>query len=253
MIKIKSLYAGYNKKAVIKNISANIKEGEFVCVIGPNGSGKSTFLKSLCSIIQPISGEIEVDGKSVAFMKRSERARLVSYLQQENVSVNMTAGQFVLKGRYPHLGYPKHFSKIDEIKSEEAMRRLGILELSHIPVSSLSGGMKQSVYLAMALCQDTKILLMDEPTTYLDIANKIKIMKTLKDLSLEGKCVICVIHDISLALEFADRILLINDGALVADTTPELIVKSSDFESAFGVKISRINKGCKSAYSFDLI
>lgn len=253
MIKTVSAFAGYNKHTVLKNVSCSINNGEFVCIIGPNGSGKSTFLKALCGVIPLIGGDVEINGESVLKTDRKNIAKRITYLQQEHTGGNMTVGEYVLKGRYPYLTYPRRFSSHDKELAENAMKKLNIYELSALPLSSLSGGMKQNAYLARALCQDTNNILMDEPTTYLDVSNKIQLMRTLKQLAHNGKCVVAVLHDISLAIEYADRILLLNQGNLIADTTPDLIIDSQEFEKAFCVRIRKVSEGDSNAYGYELL
>ena len=253
MIKVSSLLTGYGKKIVLHDINTTFNDGEFTCIIGPNSCGKSTFLKSLCNILTPWEGKVEIDGKDITKIKRYEKARQIAYLQQENKTSAMTVEQFVLKGRFPYLSFPKCFKDEDKKIAEVSMQKLGILSLRDKTISTLSGGMKQNVYIAMALCQDSKNLLFDEPTTYLDISNGIRIIKILKSLALQGKCIVSVIHDLHLAIDFADRILLMDNGEVVADGTPDEVINTPEFETAFKVKATKIISGDVGSYKFDLL
>ncbi len=242
MIQIKNITCGYGKKAVISNFSASFERGRLYAIIGPNGCGKSTLLKSLIGIIPLMSGEIAAGGRLLSSMKQVEIAKKTAYLAQGNSVPDMTVGQLVLKGRFPHLAYPRRYGKDDRKIARAAMERMGIAELECESMRSLSGGMRQSAYIAMALCQGSEAILLDEPATYLDISHTLSLMHQLKELAREGHAVVAVMHDIAMALEFADEIIVMNNGRSEAQGSPEEICKSGAIERIFGVKVEKLSE-----------
>lgn len=237
MIKLKNLCVGYGSHQVLFDICAEIERGALICVIGTNGCGKSTLLRSVAGILPLRSGEVEIDGAPLYELGRCDIAKKVAYLAQGKSTPDMTVGQMVLHGRFAHLGYPRIYGEKDRRIAREAMEKMGVLELSERPISSLSGGMRQNAYIAMALAQDTDYILLDEPTTYLDIAHQIDLMRTLRSLSDEGKGVLAVMHDIPLALGFSDRVMVVEDGRIKAFGTPDEIYDSKIIGSTFGVSL----------------
>ena len=242
MIEAKNLYAGYGKKSVLENISLNIKTGEFTSIIGPNGSGKSTLLKSLTGIIKILKGEISIDELSSIEIPRQAKAQKIAYLPQGGITNSMTVEQTVLHGRFPYLSYPRKYSATDKKITHSALERVGIKkELWNEPLDTLSGGMKQTVYIAMALAQSTDYIFLDEPTTYLDISHQINIMNLLKNLAEDGKGIVSVMHDLPLAFKFSDNIIVMNEGRIIANDTPEKLSKTDIINQTFGVGI-RLDK-----------
>ncbi len=239
MIQIKDITCGYEKKAVISGLSARFERGRLHAIIGPNGCGKSTLLKSLIGIIPLMSGEIEVGGRLLSSMKQAEIAKKTAYLAQGNSVPDMTVGQLVLKGRFPHLTYPRSYGEADRKIARAAMERMGIAELECESMRSLSGGMRQSAYIAMAICQGSEAILLDEPATYLDISHTLSLMHQLKELAGEGYAVVAVMHDIAMALDFADEVIVMNEGRVAVQGSPEEICKSGIIESTFGVKVEK--------------
>ena len=239
MLELKNICSGYGKKEVLKNISATFEKGKITAVTGPNGCGKSTLLKTAMNIITPTAGEVFADKKPIKALSKTEIARKIAYLAQGKNVPDMTAGQTVLHGRFPHLNYPRRYSENDRKIAMSAMEKLNIRELSDMPMASLSGGMRQNVYIAMALAQDTDCILLDEPTTYLDVANRFKLMDILKSLADEGKGIVCVLHDLTLAMEYSDSVVVMNDGRIVAHKSPYEIYKDDVINSVFGIRLKR--------------
>ena len=186
MLELKNVYSGYEKNDILNGLCACFEKGKLTVIIGRNGCGKSTLLKTIMGIVS-YQGKISLDGTDISLMKRSECAKRISYLSQGRSIPDMTVGQMVLHGRFPYLKYPGRYSKADYEIARKAMRRMNIEELEHTPISSLSGGIRQNVYIAMALAQDTDYILLDEPTTYLDISHQLALMQTLRELAAEGK------------------------------------------------------------------
>ena len=235
MIELKKVTAGYSSKTVLSEISLSVPKGTLISVIGKNGSGKSTLLKTVIGIINAKSGEMLVDGESE--LSRQSMAKKVSYLAQGKSVSDMTVEQLVLHGRFPHLSYPRRYSKKDREISSAALRQMGIADIAGTPLSALSGGMRQKAYIAMALAQDTDYILLDEPTTYLDISNQVELMKILRSLADRGKGIVAVMHDLPLAFGFSDRIAVIKDAKIAAFDTPQKICDSGIVQEVFGIDL----------------
>ena len=235
MIELKKVTAGYPSKTVLSEISLSVPKGTLISVIGKNGSGKSTLLKTVIGIINAKSGEMLFDGESE--LSRQSMAKKVSYLAQGKSVSDMTVEQLVLHGRFPHLSYPRRYSKKDREISSAALRQMGIADIAGTPLSALSGGMRQKAYIAMALAQDTDYILLDEPTTYLDISNQVELMKILRSLADRGKGIVAVMHDLPLAFGFSDRIAVIKDAKIAAFDTPQKICDSGIVQEVFGIDL----------------
>ena len=248
MLEIKELYSGYGRTEILHGASLVLEKGSLTSIIGANGCGKSTLLKAILGIAQRTKGSILADGEDVSKMSQRELARRVAYLSQGRSIPDMTVEQLVLHGRFPHIGYPKRYTEKDRRIALEAMERTGIAELSEKPLASLSGGMRQKAYIAMALSQDTDYILLDEPTTYLDIANQMKLAKLLRRLSEDGKGVAAVIHDLPLAMSLSDKVAVMADGKILALGSPSEIYASGIIETVFGVSL-RCENG-EYSYSF---
>ena len=237
MIETKGLSVGYENRIILEKVNVSLQKGKLTALIGVNGSGKTTLLKTAASMITPLDGKIEIDGEDVSRLSQQKIAKKLAYLPQSRNIPHMTAGELVLCGRFAHLSFPRVYSEKDKAVAAEAMERMGISHFSHTPLSSLAGGERQNVYVAMALAQGSDYILLDEPTTYLDVAHKIELMKTLKSLAENGKGVVAVLHDLSLALEFADEIAVIHGGNITQYSSPRELLKSGALQEAFGVRI----------------
>lgn len=237
MIELENISAGYGRKNIISDISLGLSKGRLISVIGVNGSGKSTLLKTIVGILPSSSGRIILDGKSAAEQSRQDIAKKISYLAQGKNIPDMTVEQMVLHGRFPHLSYPRRYSTQDHTIANMAMKQMGIADMADRPLSALSGGMRQKAYIAMALAQDTEYILLDEPTTYLDIAGQLELMKTLRTLADHGKSIVTVMHDLPLAFSFSDCIVVMSNGTIHAVGTPREICDSDIVNQIFGVRI----------------
>ena len=240
MIEIKGLYAGYGEKKILKDINFSCKGGEITVIIGPNGCGKSTLLKNMVGLVQRTSGEIFVEGKAMEEYSAKELARNISYLPQNKKVTEITVLKMVLHGRFCYLNYPRKYSRKDMEIAMQALRDTGLEEYAHESVSKLSGGMQQKVHLAMALAQDTKVILMDEPTTYLDIGWQLRLMGMVKQLAEKGKSLVLVLHDLAQALQVADQVLVMEKGQMVQMGTPEEIVESKILSKVFGIEPAKV-------------
>lgn len=235
MMELNQITAGYGTKDVVKNVSLCFESGKVTVLVGPNGCGKSTLLRVAARLLEPRRGNVVIDGTDTASWSNREFAKKVALLPQVRPVPEIGVGSLVLHGRFPYLGYPRRYSAEDRTIAEEAMRQAGVLELSELSVSQLSGGQRQKVYLAMAMAQDTPILLLDEPTTYLDINHQLELAHLAKKLAQTGKEVIMVLHDLNLALGCADTIVVMNQGQLMGTGSPQQVYESKVLDSVFGV------------------
>lgn len=239
MLEIKELTAGYSSKEVLKNINLSIPAGKVTVVMGPNGCGKSTLLKALCGILPKDSGRILLDGKDILALPPRQLAQKVAYLSQSRRIPDITAYRLVLHGRFPYLGYPRRYREEDYSCARIAMEKIGIWELADTLLENLSGGQRQKVYIAMSLAQDTPVIIMDEPTTYLDISHQLQLIQQVKMLAERGKTVVMVIHDLPLAFQTADRLILMEKGSIAAKGTPEELFASGIVDRVFRIRLER--------------
>ena len=250
MIELHHISAGYGKTPVLKDVSATIEAGKLTSIIGVNGCGKSTLLKTILGILSISGGQITIDGVDLAGMSRTQVARRIAYLSQGKSTPDMTVEQLVLHGRFPHLRYPRRYTSQDRKIAREAMEQVGIAEFMHSPLAALSGGMRQNVYIAMALAQGTDYVLLDEPTTYLDIGHQLELMKILRSLADNGKGIAAVMHDLPMAFTFSDRIILVGDGTILYSGDPETLCESPALEQIFGITLHRSADGRSFHYQY---
>ena len=238
MLDIKHFSCGYPGNPVIKDVSLSFEKGKVTVIAGPNGCGKSTLLKAIAGIL-PSSGEALLDGEPIQALSSRHRAQRIAFLPQSRQVPEITAGRLVLHGRFPYLTYPRQYRKADYAAAEDAMASLQITELAHRSLSSLSGGQRQKVYIAMALAQDTDVVLLDEPTTFLDISHQLQLMDLAKTLAGKGKTVVLVLHDLTLALEHADALVVMDKGTVAAQGPSEDVFRTGCLKQVFGVGIGR--------------
>ncbi|MEF3281052.1 MAG: ABC transporter ATP-binding protein [Elusimicrobiota bacterium] len=220
MIAVNKLSFSYNGKRVLYDISFEIEEGRIISLSGPNGSGKTTLLKILSQIIKNYSGEIFIDGKNLKEYKKSEISQLISYVPSEvNTPFDFKVNDIILMGRIPYTGFLNSYSKKDYEVIKSISRDIGINHILDRYYNTLSNGEKQLVLLAQSLSQGSKIVVMDEPTSHLDIKHKVRIFEILKnEVKEKGLTVISVLHDLKLAKEFCDDVLFLKDGRLILKT-----------------------------------
>lgn len=237
MLELKDIAAGYGKREILHRISAGFETGSITGIVGPNGCGKSTLLKAMLGILPLTAGTVSLQGKPLSALKRTDIAGRIAYLAQGKSTPDMTVTQLVLHGRFPHLKYPRHYTDRDRAIAASAMERMGISGLADTPMSSLSGGMRQTAYLAMALAQDTDYILLDEPNTYLDISHQLDLMRLLRALARDGKGIVAVMHDLPMALTFSDRITVMRDGRILMSGASGEICASGILNDLFGVSV----------------
>lgn len=241
MMRFDGLTAGYGGEERLHGISCTFPKGRLTALIGPNGCGKTTLLKCAAGIMKPSSGQILLDNAPYFSISRRERARRVACMPQSRPTPEMTVQQLAACGRYPHLGWGKSMSDVDKQIVAEALVRAGADRFANRSVFELSGGERQRAYLAMMLAQQASVLLLDEPTTYLDPGSQFELMELLLSLRSENRTVVAALHDLSLAMEYADHIILMQDGRLVQSGSPEEIFASGLLGEVFGVKAERIH------------
>jgi len=235
---VRDLFCGYNNTVILKNINFVLQDGEILGVIGPNGSGKTTLLRVITKVIPPRSGYIFINGRNISKISVKELAKTISVVSQyQNIELfaNMTVMEFVLLGRIP---YFKRLQFVETPKDEEiaaeCMKLTGIYELKDKYIHQISGGERQLTYIARALSQEPKMLLLDEPTAHLDIGHQIKILDLLKKLNKEKNLTIFIIlHDLNLASEYCDRLILLDNGTLQKAGPPEEVLQYSIIEKVY--------------------
>ena len=239
MIELNNVSAGYGGPPVVKNITLDIHPGQVLVLLGPNGCGKSTLLRIIAGIQSSAGGQVLVDGVPIAQINRRKLAQRVTYLPQSRTIPNITAYRMVLHGRFPYQSYPRHYRPEDHAAAKLALEQADAWELAWLPVQTLSGGQRQKVYLAMALAQDTETILMDEPTTYLDIQHQLDLMRFSRRLAAQGRAVVLVLHDLCLALRFAHKGVVLSEGNLIQMGTPEELFASRVLTETFHTPLSR--------------
>lgn len=215
ILEIKNLSCGYEDKTIIKNISFAVNKGSFLGILGPNGAGKTTLFRSLTKIIKPMKGKIVFQGKDISDLSAKDLAKEIAVLPQIlDVPFAFSIEEFVLLGRHPHLKRLEAPKKKDYEIAQKVMVELDIADLKHRKIRDLSGGERQRVLIAQALAQEPKLLLLDEPVNHLDIKHQIEILDLLKDLNKTGLTVVIILHDLNLASEYCDDLLLMNEGKI---------------------------------------
>lgn len=240
MLEVKNVYAGYSEKAVLQGLSMEAKPGTVTTVLGRNGCGKSTLLKTLVGLLPLRGGEIVIDGCAISDLGTNALAKKIAYLPQSKNVPEITAGRLVLHGRFPYLSYPRRYSQNDRKIAEEAMERMGLLPLWDVPLGELSGGTRQRVYIAMALAKQAPIILMDEPTAYLDIGQQRLFSDMLAELTACGKTVVLVLHDLLLALKHSDVLCVMENGVICCSGTAEEILQDGVLNRLYGIEIGTV-------------
>ncbi len=241
-IKVDSLSFAYGATRVLSGVSFTCAPGSIVAVLGPNGSGKTTLLRALFGWLKPGHDTVFIEGKDILSLTRPEAARRIAYVAQSaDTDSAFTVRETVLMGRAPHLRFLEREDRADRKKAEAALRLTDIVSLADRDISTLSGGEWKRVMLAQALAQDAEILLLDEPTAHLDLAHQEDILRLLKKMRDEkGITIVIVLHDLNSASLFAERIILLKEGAVAADGTPEHVLTPQTIREVYGVNVAVI-------------
>ena len=239
MLEIRNLSAGYPGNPILTDVSMAFTQGTVTVIVGPNGCGKSTLLKALAGILSA-EGHVLLEGQDLLSLNHRELAKKVAFLPQSRPIPEISVKNLVLHGRFPYLSYPRRYRQKDYAAAAAAMEKMGVAELADRNLTSLSGGQRQKVYIAMALAQDTPVVLLDEPNTFLDISHQMQLMQHAKALAAEGKTVVLVLHDLSMALEYADSLCVLHQGKCLFQGSPEEAYLSGCLDAAFGVQVQRV-------------
>lgn len=227
----------YDQRVISERLTVQIPDQSFTVIVGPNACGKSTLLRSLSRLLKPVAGSVILDGKAISSYRAKEAARIVGLLPQSSIAPDgITVADLVARGRYPHQGLIRQWSQADDEAVETAMQVTKVADLRTRHVDELSGGQRQRVWAAMALAQQTPILLLDEPTTFLDIAHQIELLDLFADLHESGNTLIAVLHDLNQAARYATHLIAMKNGEVVAEGTPSEVVTAELVHDVFGLQ-----------------
>ncbi|MCW6080748.1 ABC transporter ATP-binding protein [Clostridium sporogenes] len=240
MINIRDFTIGYSNKVIVKNFNLQVDKGEMLTIIGPNGSGKSTVLKAIGRLLKPMEGIIHLDGKLLRNMSNKDIAKEMACLSQHNSAPkDMTIRRIVGFGRNPHKAWFESLNKDDEEIIDWALENTNLKHMENKKITSVSGGERQRTWLAMALAQKPKVLLLDEPTTYLDINNQIEILELVRQLNENLKLtVVMVLHDLNQAAKYSNRVLVLKNGEIQALGKPEEILNKKLIRDVYSVDMN---------------
>ena len=227
----------YDKRVVVPDLSLDIPDGSFTVIVGPNACGKSTLLRALSRMLKPRSGEVLLDGQAIASRPSKQVAKELGLLPQSPIAPDgISVIDLVARGRYPHQKLLRQWSGDDERAVNSALTATKVEDLAERIVDELSGGQRQRVWLAMALAQETPILLLDEPTTFLDIAHQVEVLDLCEDLNREhGRTLVAVLHDLNHACRYATHLIAMREGRIVAEGDPADVVSAELVEEVFGL------------------
>ncbi|OMI90560.1 ABC transporter [Streptomyces sp. M1013] len=233
----------YDQRVIAEQLSVEIPDNSFTVIVGPNACGKSTLLRALSRMLKPSRGRVLLDGSVIQSMPAKQVARTLGLLPQSSIAPDgITVGDLVGRGRYPHQGILRQWSTEDERVVQESMAQTGISELADRYVDELSGGQRQRVWIAMALAQQTPLLLLDEPTTYLDIQHQIDVLDLCAELHEEqGRTLVAVLHDLNHAARYATHLIALRGGEIIAEGAPKDIVTADLVERVFGLRCQVID------------
>jgi iron complex transport system ATP-binding protein len=237
-LRAQDLTLGYDAEDVVRDLDVAIPDGRITVIVGANACGKSTLLRGLARLLKPRRGSVLLDGRSVHEMRTVDVARVLGLLPQTPVAPDgITVADLVGRGRYPHQGWFRQWSADDDVAVTAALAATGTADLAERPVAELSGGQRQRVWIAMALAQETDLLLLDEPTTFLDINHQVELLDLLTDLNRDsGSTIVIVMHDLNLACRYADHVIAMKEGGIVAEGAPADIIDATVVADVFGLQ-----------------
>ncbi|WP_319067298.1 ABC transporter ATP-binding protein [Streptomyces europaeiscabiei] len=233
----------YDQRVIAEQLSVEIPDNSFTVIVGPNACGKSTLLRALSRMLKPSQGRVLLDGQVIQSMPAKKVARTLGLLPQSSIAPDgITVGDLVGRGRYPHQGLLRQWSTEDERIVRESMESTGVAELADRYVDELSGGQRQRVWIAMALAQQTPLLLLDEPTTFLDIQHQIDVLDLCAELHEErGRTLVAVLHDLNHAARYATHLIALRGGSVISEGAPSEIVTAELVEEVFGLRCQVID------------
>jgi iron complex transport system ATP-binding protein len=235
----RSLRLAYGRREVVRGVDFELRPGELVALLGPNGSGKSTFLRGLGRLLRPSGGVVELDGRALASWSPAQFARRVALLAQSHEpATELSVRELVALGRHPHQGFLSLAGARDQAAIDRALWQTGLVALADRPVGELSGGEAQRAWFALALAQEPAVVLLDEPTAYLDLRHQLAVLELIRRLNEErGLAVIMALHDVGQAARYASRLVLFKDGAVFADGPAEIVLTPELIGRVFGVDV----------------
>lgn len=234
---VEQLSAGYGEKTIVKDLSLKIAPGKITSIVGANACGKSTLLRTISRLLSPSGGQVLLDGKSVHQSPTRTLARTLGLLPQSPIAPEgITVGDLISRGRHPHHGLMSRWNKKDDEAVANALEVTKLTDLIDREVDELSGGQRQRVWIAMALAQETDILLLDEPTTFLDVTHQVEVLDLLVDLNVQrGITIVMVLHDLNLAARYSDYLLAMVNGQVHTYGEPENVLTSDTIQAVFGL------------------
>ena len=253
---VQQLHTGYKDVKIIDDLSVSIAQGKITTIIGPNGCGKSTLLKTIGRILKKQSGEIYLQGQNMQTMSTREIAQRLAILSQSpSGPAQLKVEELIAYGRYPHRQNLGKLTATDREKIEWAMTVTNTLEYAHRELEALSGGQRQRVWLAMALAQETDILLLDEPTTYLDMAHQLEVLEIVKQLNEQLNCtIVMVLHDLNHAARYSDEMIAMKNGTIISHGPPQHIMTSNVLQQIFNVEAKIMYDGeVPVCFSYELV
>ena len=239
----RELTLGYGATTIVDGLTVDVAAGAVTAIVGPNACGKSTLLRGLARLMNPVAGQVILDGSDITRLRTKDVARKLGLLPQTSIAPEgITVADLVTRGRFPHQTMLRQFSRDDQQAVADAMAATGVTAIAGRPVDQLSGGQRQRVWIAMVLAQQTPLILLDEPTTFLDIAHQIELLDLFADLNAEqGRTVVAVLHDLNHACRFADQIIAMKAGSIVAQGNPAEIVTADLVEEVYGLRCQVID------------
>lgn len=233
-----SVTVGYGQRTIIRDLSATFPAGKITTIVGPNGCGKSTLLRAMSGLLDLGTGHVSVDGQNISEMKRKDVARILGVLPQSPVAPEgLLVSDLVARGRHPHQAWFRQWSSTDEDAVFEALKQTGSADLASRTLDELSGGQRQRVWISMVLAQNTDILFLDEPTTYLDLATSVDILEVVDSLRQKlGRTVVMVLHDLNLAVRYSDYLVVMKEGQVIASGAPAEIITAELLQDAFDLR-----------------
>ncbi|WP_210530465.1 ABC transporter ATP-binding protein [Rubellimicrobium arenae] len=238
-LEARGITLGYGTGTIVRDLSLRVPDGQVTVIIGPNACGKSTLLRALARLLPPATGAVTLDGKAIARRPTREVARILGLLPQTPLAPEgITVADLVARGRAPHQGAFRQWSNADAAAVGAALEATGTTALAEMRVEELSGGQRQRVWIAMALAQETPLLLLDEPTTFLDLRHQIEVLALVRRLNKDlGRTIVMVLHDIGLACRYADHLVAMKEGRIVAEGAPEEVVTPAIIREVFGLEV----------------
>jgi len=236
MLVIEHLNAGYKNKQVLKDINLTFSEGGFITLMGANGCGKSTLLHSISGLLTPMNGDIHLNESNLLAMKRKEVAQRLALLPQVATTPSgLTARELIMQGRFPWQNWWRQWSASDEIAVNDAIEVTNVGDYLDLPLEQLSGGQRQRCWIAMTLAQDTPILLLDEPTTYLDVSHQVELMNLIASLKSKGKTIIAVLHDLNQAATYSDHLVMMKEGEIYTQGKVKEVFTKQNLKAVFNL------------------